>query len=179
MKSFILLAAAAAVMTPVAAGAASMSPATYVMKAGASDMFEMESSKLMSDSTNPKITSFAQMMISDHTKSTADVTAAAQADKLPPVTPALTPKQQAMIDALKAKSGKARDALYAKDQVAAHTATLAFQKQYAASGTKPHLKAAAGTIVPVVAQHLTLAKSLIRRRPSNRSLFPPTVGRSD
>jgi putative membrane protein len=159
MKPFILFAAAA--LIPVAAAASPMSSKAYVMKAGASDLFEMESSKLMSDSTNPKITGFAQMMIGDHSKSTADVTAAAQADKLPPMTPALTAKQQAMIDALKAKSGKARDALYAKDQVAAHTATLAFQKDYADSGTKPHLKAVAGQIVPVVEQHLKLANALL------------------
>ncbi len=160
MKTLTLLAAAAAALTSVAASAIALPAKTYVMKAGASDLFETESSKLVTDSADPKVASFANMMITDHAKSTADVTTAAQADGLPPMTPKLTPKQTAMIDSLKRTTGKKRDLLYKKDQIAAHQETLAFQKEYAMSGDKPNLKAAAGKIVPVVEQHLATVKDM-------------------
>ena len=158
MKTFALF--AAAVLLPVAASAIALPAKTYVMKAGASDMFEMESSKLVQNSSDPKVASFAQMMIADHTKSTSDVMSAAQADGMSPPPPMMTPKQKAMIDSLKRTNGEKRDLLYKKDQVLAHQETLAFQKEYAMSGDKPNLKMAAGKIVPVVQSHLDMAKDM-------------------
>ena len=160
MKTFNLLVAAAFALTPVVALAIPLPAKTYVMKAGAADMFEIESSKLVTDSSDPKVASFANMMITDHTKSTADVMAAAQADGLPAMTPKMTPKQVAMIDSLKRTSGTQRDLLYKKDQVSAHQDTLMFQKEYAMSGDKPNLKTAAGNIVPVVQNHLAMVKDM-------------------
>jgi putative membrane protein len=159
VKSFTLLAAAVA-LVPVAASAIALHAKTYVMKAGASDMFETEASKLVTDSANPGVASFAQMMIADHGKSTSDVMAAASADGLPAMTAMMTPKQKSMIDSLKRTSGSARDTLYIKDQIAAHRSTLMFQKQYAMTGDKPHLKDTAGMIVPVVEKHLDAVKAM-------------------
>ncbi len=158
MKTLTLL---AAILVPaVAASAASMTAKIYVMKAGASDMFEMESSKLVQNSTDPKVASFATMMIADHGKSTDDVVAAAKADGMTPAPPAMTPKQKAMIQSLTSATGTKRDMLYKKDQVAAHQETLMFQKAYAMSGDKPNLKMAAGKIVPVVETHLATIKAM-------------------
>lgn len=160
MKPLTLLAAAAAVLVPVAASAIPLPAKTYVMKAGASDLFETESSKLVVDSKDIAVASFATMMISDHAKSTDDVKAAAMADGMTPGAPMLTPKQKAMINSLKSATGSKRDLLYKKDQIAAHTETLAFQREYARAGDKTHLKMTAGTIVPVVEHHLEMAKGM-------------------
>ncbi len=160
MKRINLLTAAAAMLVPAAAMAIPLPAPTYVKKAGAADMFEIESSKLVQNSGDSQVAQFAQMMITDHTKSTADVTAAAQADGLTPGQPMLTPKQKQMLDSLKATNGSKRDLLYKKDQIAAHMDTLAFQKEYAMSGDKPNLKAAAGNIVPVVQTHLDAVKAM-------------------
>lgn len=160
MKTFTLLAAAAFALTPVVASAIAVPAKTYVMKAGASDMFEIESSKLVTDSADPKVAQFANMMITDHTKSTSDVMAAAQADGVMAPPPMLTPKQKAMINSLKRTNGAKRDLLYKKDQIAAHQETLMFQKEYAMSGDKPNLKMAAGNIVPVVQSHLAMVKDM-------------------
>lgn len=162
MKTLTLLATAAMALAPAAALAIAPPAKMYVMKAGASDMFETESSKLVTDSSNPKIVSYANMMITDHAKSTADVTAAAQADGMTPGTPMMMGNQKAMIESLKHATGAARDRLYVKDQVMAHKSTLEFQKQYSMTGDKPHLKSAAGTIVPVVEQHLSAAQSMAK-----------------
>ncbi|UAJ10739.1 DUF4142 domain-containing protein [Polymorphobacter megasporae] len=160
MKRFTLLAAAAVALVPVAASAIALPAKTYVMKAGASDMFEIESAKLETGSADPQVASFAQMMIADHSKSTSDVMAAAAADGLPAMTPKMTPKQESMIDSLKRTSGTARDTLYKKQQIQAHRDTLMFQKQFAMSGDKPQLKATAGMIVPVVEKHLDMIKGM-------------------
>ncbi len=160
MKTFTLLAAAAVALVPVAASAIALPAKTYVMKAGASDMFEIESAKLETGSADPQVASFAQMMITDHGKSTSDVMAAAAADGLPAMTPKMTPKQVAMIDSLKRTSGSQRDTLYKKQQIKAHMETLAFQKQFALSGDKPHLKDTASMIVPVVQHHLDAIKAM-------------------
>lgn len=160
MKTLTLFAAAAVALVPAVASAIPLPAKTYVMKAGASDMFEMESSKLVQNSSDPKVASYAQMMIADHSKSTSDVMVAAQADGMSPPPSMMTPKQKAMIDSLKQTTGTKRDLLYKKDQVLGHTETLAFQKEYANSGDKPNLKMAAGKIVPVVEKHLTMAKDM-------------------
>lgn len=160
MKTLTLFAAAAVALVPAVASAIPLPAKTYVMKAGASDLFETESSKLVTDSKDAAVAKYAQMMISDHAKSTAEVVAAAKADGMTPGEPMLTPKQKAMIASLKSASGAKRDLLYKKDQVTAHQETLMFQKEYAMSGDKPNLKTAAGKIVPVVEQHLTMAKEM-------------------
>ena len=74
---FRSLALVAALSLPAAAMAAPISPSTYVMKAGASDQYEMNSSKLVMNSRNPQVRQFAQHMIHDHTQSTAMVKQAA------------------------------------------------------------------------------------------------------
>ncbi len=160
MKTLTLFAAAAVALVPAVASAIPLPAATYVRKAGASDLFEMELSKLVQDSKDPQVQQFAQQMITDHTKSTDDVVTAAKADGLNPAPPVLTPKQKGMIDGLKHATGAKRDLLYKKDQVMAHQETLAFQQEYARSGDKPNLKAAAAQIVPVVEHHLDMVKGM-------------------
>lgn len=160
MKTLTLIAAAAFAVTSVAAAAIPLPAGTYVKKAGASDMFEIESSKLMLDSRNPKIVDFANKMIADHTKSTDEVVAAAKADGMTPGSPTLTPKQTSMLNELKRTSGKNRDTVYEQQQLAGHKMAAAFTKEYAMSGDKPHLKSAAGAILPVIEGHLSMMASI-------------------
>ncbi len=160
MKTLTMFAAAAVALVPVAASAIPLPAATYVSKAGASDLFEITEAKVMQDSKDPQVSQFAQQMITDHTKSTNDVVAAAKADGLNPPPPAMTPKQKGMVDALKHATGSKRDLLYKKQQVMAHKETLAFQQEYARAGDKPNLKSTAAQIVPVVQSHLTMVEGM-------------------
>ena len=143
---------------PVAAGAqmaAPMPAATYVMKAGAGDLFERKSSEVVLMSTkNAKLRTFAKMMVSDHTTSTAEVKAAAMKAGMTPKPPMLTAKQSHDVAALKAATGTKRDALYITQQKAAHQEALTVQQGYATNGSVAPLKATAAKIVPVVQQHI-------------------------
>lgn len=148
---------AASLALPAAAQMGSTpTPKTFVMKAGASDKFEISEAKLMMASKNPDIVSFANQMTTDHTKSTDMVKAAAKADGLTPAPPMLDAKQKHDLAALTAKHGKARDMLYVTQQKAAHADALALMQAYSTSGTAPHLKDVAGQIVPVVQSHVDM-----------------------
>ena len=157
MKKLILLAGLAA--APLLAQA--MTPADYVKTAGASDLYERTSSQIVLQTTaDPRIREFAQMMITDHAKSTADVTAAAMRSRVRPMPPMLMPAQAELIAQLRAEQGPARDAAYVAQQKTSHNQALAVQQAYASGGTAPALRRAAATIVPVVQHHIEMLKTM-------------------
>ncbi len=158
MKAFI---AAAAALSASPAMAQVMTPSEFVTAAGASDLYERQSSEIVRASTSdPRVREFAEMMIAHHTKSTEDVKAAARAAKLKVAPPQLMPAQSEMIAQLNAENGAARDAAYIAQQKAAHTQALAVQQAYAREGTSAPLRAAAGAIVPVVENHIMMLKTM-------------------
>ena len=154
----------ATVIAALAAGplaAQVMTSTEYVATAGASDLYEIRSSQTVLKTTqDPKIRAFAQQMIADHTKSTAQVKAAAAKSRVKAPPPMLNPLQTELVAELDAESGPARDARYVAEQKASHNQALAVQKAYATDGTAPALKAAAGGIVPVVQNHVEMLKTM-------------------
>lgn len=146
--------------TNTAAGMPVTDASTYLAKAGAGDMFEIESSKAIAAKTaNADIKAFANMMIAQHGQSTAKLKAAAAAAKLSVATPALDAAQQAALDKIKSATGTGADQAYLDAQRTAHDDALALHKGYADKGDTPQLKAAAGEIAPVVEHHIAaLAK---------------------
>lgn len=135
---------------------------TFANAAAASDMFEIESSKLAADKASAaKVKTFAGNMVKMHTESTAKLKAAASSAS-PAIAPdpTLSSMQQQTLDMLKTKSGADFDTAYAKAQVDAHQMTLDALKAYSASGDVASLKAFAAEMVPVVTGHLNMAKGL-------------------
>ena len=168
MKRLLLCAAAAALMSAcssmptgeaaMVAEAAMEQPAPaameFVRMAGASDLYEIQSSQLVLQSTqDSELRDFAQMMIDHHTQTTATVAAAARAAGLTPPPPALDAPKSQMISQLQAAQGTARDALYRQQQVQAHREALTLHTSYSRNGDTAELKTAAGTAVPIVARH--------------------------
>lgn len=162
MKTVFLVAAASlAALAACPAAAQAMTPSEYVMTAGASDLYERQSAQLVLETTaNPKVKSFATMMLNDHGKSTAEVKAAAMKPKVRVAPPKLTPAQAEMIAQLRAETGAARDAAYVGQQRAAHGQALSVQKAFAMGGTAPALKMTAAKIVPVVEHHIMMLKDM-------------------
>jgi putative membrane protein len=146
----------------MAAPALPATAADFANAAAASDAYEIESSKLALDkSKDEKVRGLAQMLVTDHQKSTIDLkAAAAKAD--PPVTPApaMNAEQTANIAALRAASDADFDGLYLGQQVAGHEKALALLEGYAAGGSVDSLKEfASKTTIPVRA-HLEKAREL-------------------
>jgi len=148
-------------LTAAPAAAQVMSPNEYVATAGASDLYERTSSQLvLQTTTDPKIRSFAQMMIAEHGESTAAVKAAAGKSRVTAPPPKLNALQSEMVAELRAEQGAARDAAYIAQQKAAHNQALNVQKAYAMEGTAPALRNAAATIVPVVQKHIEMLMTM-------------------
>ncbi|WP_461160300.1 DUF4142 domain-containing protein [Sphingobium sp. TomMM35A] len=147
----------AALFAALPAAAVAQTPSAYVAAAGASDLFEQTSSKLVLRTTrDAKVRSFATMMVRDHAKSTGMVKAAAARSGVKAGPPQLTTDQRAKVASLTRATGTARDQLYWQQQKAAHGAALQLHQSYAASGSAAPLKAAAKQIVPVVQHHIEM-----------------------
>lgn len=142
--------------TVVAAAGSDMAPPAmeFVSMAGASDLYEIQSSQLLlQTSQNQDLRRFAQMMIDHHTMTTRTVTEAARSAGMTPPPPRLDPMRAEMIRQLQAAQGPARDALYVQQQVEAHRLALQLHGAYADNGDRPELRTAAATAVPVVSRH--------------------------
>lgn len=126
----------------------------YVQNAAMSDMFEIETSRLaLEKAAKPSVKTYAQMMIDEHGKSSAELKAAAQAAGLT-VPAALPADKQAKVDALRGLSGDAFDGQYLADQRSGHQETLAKVNAYLASAPAGPLKDHAGKVTGVVQKHL-------------------------
>ncbi len=133
----------------------------YVQLAGASDMFEIESSRLaLRRSRTPEVREYAQMLIEHHQRSTRQVMAAARAANMKPRPPRLTTMQSGMMRNLQRANARSFDVAYLRAQIPAHEMALALHQNYAQNGDEPQLKAVAAGIVPVVQQHLDRARQL-------------------
>ena len=129
--------------------------ADFVRMAGASDLYEIQSSQALLQSTqNPELRRFAQMMIEHHTQTTVTVTAAAREAGMTPPPPALDARKTEMIRQLQAVQGEERDRLYIQHQVMAHQEALSLHSGYAENGDTPQLRQAAATARPIVERHL-------------------------
>lgn len=135
---------------------------TFANTAGSSDHYEVEAGKLAeSKATTQGLKDFGKMMVTDHTKTTANLKAIGAK-----LTPALVPdpqlnvQQEADLAALRAASGADFDAKYKAQQIAGHEAALALMKDYAANGDVPEVRKFASDTQKIVEMHLAKIKAL-------------------
>lgn len=138
---------------------------TYVAKAGASDLYEIESSRLAAQrAQRAEVREFAQMMLTDHNRTTQLVTEAARSDGLSPLPPRLEPRQRTMLRELERTGNRDFDRVYVSQQLAAHQEALTLHRTRARSGPRTALARVAASAVPIVQGHLTHVRQLSRRR---------------
>jgi putative membrane protein len=129
--------------------------AGYVAMAGASDLYEIQSSQMALEKTqNEQVREFAQMMIEHHQMTTQQVTTAAQEAGMMPAPPQLTPMQQELIAQLEGASGEQFDQTYLQQQRQAHQMALGLHSNFAENGDTPPLQQVAGEAVPIVESHI-------------------------
>lgn len=135
----------------------------FVMKAGASDLYEIQSSQIaMRRARSPRVREMAGMLVRDHRRTTAQVTAAARASGLRPRAPMLEPAQRRMINELNRAPAARFDQIYLSQQIPAHQQALDLMRRYSTNGSAPALRRAAAGAVPVVEGHLDHARQLQR-----------------
>jgi putative membrane protein len=145
-----------------ATATAPMTAQAFADAASASDAYEIAASKLAETKAgSADVKTFAAQMVKDHTKSTADLkAAAAKAEGNPIPASVMTSEQQANMTKLQGLSGNDFDKEYVSQQVVAHENALAALQGYAAGGDSAPLKDFAGKTATVVEGHLDMAKKL-------------------
>jgi len=173
MKAILVAVGAAALLSACASTTADEPPVAvvddtsplfhpmYMRTAASSDMFEIESGRLaLQRSQNPAVRPFAQMLIDHHTRTTADLMAAAQAAGITPPPPTMLPRHMEMLDRLRMAPAGEFDAAFKREQIMAHQEALMLHRNYAAQGDVPQLRDAAARTVPIIESHLNQAQGL-------------------
>ena len=131
----------------------------FVHEAAISDMFEIQSSKLAVDRTTGPTKDFAEKMIKDHSKTTAQLKAAAAKAKID-VPDKMDSAHQKMFDSLKDMKGDDFAKEYHSDQDSGHKDAVSLFTRYANGGENADLKAWAAKTLPDLQGHLDMAKDL-------------------
>jgi putative membrane protein len=149
--------------TGVATGATgAVNTEAFVRDAAIGDMYEIESSKLaLQRSKNADIKKSAQMIIDDHTKSSAELKAIAAANNLTLPTE-MDERRKGFIDNLKGASDADFDDRYLDQQTAAHHEALAAYNGYKQAGDNEALKAFANKTAPALERHAQMVTKLDR-----------------
>jgi putative membrane protein len=134
--------------------------ADFVKEAALSDMTEIAASKLGQERGNAEEKTFAGEMITDHTKTSAELKEVVPADVKAAVPTALDSASQAKLDKLKDAKPDDFSSDFDSMQVSAHKDAVSLFERYAKGGEDPKLKDWAGKTLPTLQHHLEMAQSL-------------------
>jgi putative membrane protein len=135
--------------------------ADFVKEVAISDMFEIESSKLAEQKGTAQEKSFAQQMVTDHTKTSAELKQLVSSGKVKAELPsAIDSSHRSKLNKLQDASGKNFSSDFDSDQVSAHKDAVSLFERYAKSGDNPDLKDWAGKTLPTLQHHLEMAQEL-------------------
>jgi len=173
MNKYLLIAACVLLASPAAAetvgektginSTLGISPTTkdFVQEAAVSDMFEIQSSKLASTKLNGSEKAFADQMVADHSKTSAELSEVAKgANAIIPT--GLDASHQRMLDNLNGLNGEDFRRQYFSDQVSAHQDAVSLFKRYSGGGDNQKLKNWAATTLPALQHHLDMARGLYK-----------------
>jgi putative membrane protein len=135
--------------------------ADFVNEAAMSDMFEIQSSQLAAQQTQGDVQSFANQMVTDHTKTTSELKDLASQQNLSLPTQ-MSSSQQSMIDKLKGLQGKDFAKQYMDDQVSGHKDAVSLFERYGKGGDNDKLKAWASQTLPTLQHHLDMAQNIYK-----------------
>jgi putative membrane protein len=135
--------------------------ADFVKEVAISDMFEIESNKLAEQKGTAQEKSFAQQMVTDHTKTSNDLKGLVSSGKVEAELPtAIDSSHQSKLDKLKSASGKDFSSDFDSYQVSAHKDAVSLFERYAKGGDSAELKDWAGKTLPTLRHHLEMAEEL-------------------
>ena len=152
-----------AVLAVCQALAAPSADQTFVATVGQVGMLEVEAGKLAeSKSSNADVKKFGHHMIEDHTRLGDELKKLAASNGFTFPTD-MGPTNRKALDALAAKSGKAFDQAYATAMVSGHEGAVQLFENTAKTAQDPELKAWASSSLPVIKDHLKMARELARK----------------
>lgn len=160
--ALVALAAGTALCAGPATTTKQVSDSTFAKKANEGNLAEVKLAQLAeSKSQSPEVKTFARRIIADHTQANDKLKdAASQANINLPAHP--NTKQKDTYDRLSRLSGAAFDRAYARDQVTDHQHDISVYKNEAQNGQNPQIKQYAQNTLPVLHEHLSLARQMSR-----------------
>ena len=162
VAAIALVGSAAVAQQKMAQTKAPAEATTFAKKVAAANTFEIQSSELAQQrAQSAEVKSFAQKMISDHTKAGKDFKAAVQEANISPPPPEQPDaKQKAILAKLEKAQGAAFDKAYVNAQLNAHKEAVSLFRNYSKSGKTEPLKSFAQKTLPTLEHHLTMVQDL-------------------
>ena len=137
-----------------------LADSVFIAKAAAGGKAEVELGNLaLAKTTNSSVKDFANMMVTDHTKSNEELMAMAK-NKTFTLADSLDGEHKAIADNLRNLSGTAFDKAYAAAMVEGHQKMLSLMQTEASTGVDANLKDFATKTASVVQTHLEHAQRL-------------------
>ncbi len=132
----------------------------FVKDAALGGMTEVELGKLAAQKgSSDAVKQFGQKLVDDHSKANDELKQIASTENIQ-VPDTLDSKHQSRIDKLSKLSGPSFDKAYIKDQVKDHEKDMQEFQSEAQGGSDPNVKQFASKTLPVLQQHLSMAKDL-------------------
>jgi putative membrane protein len=141
-----------------------ISPSTrdFVQEAAISDKFEIASSNLAQNNLTGADKDFATQMISDHTKTSDQLSSVVKSENIPIPTD-LDSSHKSLLDKLSSLKGGDFRKQYFDDQVSAHKDAVSLFQRYGKGGDNQTLKSWASTTLPTLQHHLDMAQELDKK----------------
>lgn len=162
LKRIFLVSALVGSLVPVAVAQLNARDKAFVMKAAKANNYEIKAAQMVSGmSSNDSYKTYAQMIITDHTKAGQDLNSAVStADSSIQLPTDVSAVQQQHLDTLQ-HAGKAFDVKYRDQMISTHVAALKLFENYIAQpNDNPQVKQFAQSAIPVFRKHLRDAKKL-------------------
>jgi putative membrane protein len=135
------------------------STADFVKEAATSDVFEIEASKLAQQKAQDPVKDFAAQMVTDHTKTSSDLTSQVKSLNITlPTT--LEGSLQAKLDKLRTLNGADFEKEYMDQQVSAHKDAVSLFERYGKGGDSANLRSWAVSTLPTLQHHLEMAQNV-------------------
>lgn len=132
----------------------------FVLSAADGNLFEINSGQVASSKgTAPRIKSYGQMMVTDHTAASQELMSLANKKNVE-IPTTLSDAKQDKLDSLAAVSGAAFDSIYINMMVVSHMETVNLFERESTGGADSELKSWAASKLPALRQHLEMAEAL-------------------
>jgi putative membrane protein len=136
----------------------------FIKEAAMSDMLEIEAAKVAQQKGDADDKKFADMMITDHTKTSTELKSLTPADLKAAIPASLDASYQKKVDKLRDTKPEDFASEYDSMQVSAHKDAVSLFERYAKGGDNAALKDWAGKTLPALQHHLDMAQKLDKNR---------------
>jgi len=136
----------------------------FIREAAMSDMLEIAAAKVAQEKGNSEVKTFAETMITDHTKTSSELKDLVTGDMKTAIPTALDDSSQKKLDKLRNTRAQAFASEYDPMQVSAHEDAVSLFERYAKGGDNEMLKGWASRTLPATQHHLQMAQELNKHR---------------